>query len=425
MTINIYNKEIAGPPKCGSRFLSEIWGNKKILKPGSKLGSSDWIEINNREWVDLFKMIDNPITSEVKWIVIREPNEFMESAIHTEFVGGWNRERETLNEVDTLYRIIMKESQSHWHRELFKSLYLFGLSLPTPPTIVMLDDLTDFLKEEYSVESIRPYKKTKYDFSTEPIWLRKTEMIYYLEKKYPKQWDMLQNLLKTDELFWYKMKNEFPIWKSTINEDTKKFSLKNDLPPNPPSEKSVPKQKDSVDIKIFDGRILAPSKCGTRYLLNCWKGVQWNKSDNVEDITHMVIRNPYEHFKSAIHTEYYNNYKINPTIMNTLVKECLNGGVGHWNPNLYKVLYEVKKLNNDVKIIDLKNLSEFVKEEGFDIPFDETNYDWHEHPNWKNKDEFWDIFKFMYPYEVEFIEKKLAMDYELYEKLIEDNVERY
>lgn len=236
MTINIYDKQIIGPPKCGSRFLNEIWGRKKVLKPGSRIGSSEWEEINHREYVDLFDMVGNPLTSEVKWIVLREPKHFMETAIHTEFINGWNRDEISLNELSLINDVIAVESQSHWHRQLFKNLYLFGLTLPQPPTIVMLEDLNDFLLKEIGIEKLPIWEDKKYNFSSNPIWVTKSELILYLSNKYPKQWEVINTLLKTDEFFWNKMKEDFSIWGRTINEDTKKFSLKNDLAPQPPRE---------------------------------------------------------------------------------------------------------------------------------------------------------------------------------------------
>lgn len=211
--MNVYNKEILAAPKCGSRYLDETWPNRKMLEPGSKIGSSNWIEIVGREYVELFDMENNPITSNVKWIIIREPIEFFESAIHTEFVGGWDREDIFLDEVSLLNNIIKQESQSHWHRQLFKRIYLFGLSLPNPPTIVMLKDLTNFLSSEMEIKELPSWSETKYNFSERPFWVSKSDVVMYLNKRYPAQWDTMQRLLKTDELFWHKMKTEFPIWK--------------------------------------------------------------------------------------------------------------------------------------------------------------------------------------------------------------------
>jgi len=205
MTLNVFNKQILTPPKCGSRFLDEIYGV-------------------DREYVDLFDIIKVPLTSNVKWIVLRNPSDLLISALHTEFIerwnkegksllGGWSKEDKSLKEKKLLDDIIKINSNSHWHHQLFKYLYLFGVSLPTPPTIVMLDDLNDFLTKEMGIEKLPIFDETKYNFSNDSIWLSKSELKLYLSKTYPKQWVEINTLLKTDELFWYQIQNQFPIWK--------------------------------------------------------------------------------------------------------------------------------------------------------------------------------------------------------------------
>jgi hypothetical protein len=194
MTLNVFNKQILTPPKCGSRFLDEIYGV-------------------DREYIDLFDVIESPSTLEVKWIILRTPMDLLISALHTEFIGGWNKEGNSLKEKKLLNDIIKINSNSHWHRQLFKYLYLFGVSLSTPPTIVMLDDLNDFLTKEMGIEELPIFDETKYNFSNDLIFLSKSELKLYLSKTYPKQWVGINTLLKTDELFWYKIQNQFPIWK--------------------------------------------------------------------------------------------------------------------------------------------------------------------------------------------------------------------
>jgi hypothetical protein len=194
MTLNVFNKQILTPPKCGSRFLDKVYDV-------------------NREYINLFDIIENPLTSEVKWLVLRTPMDLLISALHTEFLGGWNRKGNSLKEKELLNNIMNIYSHSHWHCELFKNLYLFGVSLSTPPTIVMLHHLNDFLTKEMSIEELPIFDKTEYNFSNDSIWLSKSKIKLYLSKTYPEQWIKINTLLKTDELFWYKIQNQFPIWK--------------------------------------------------------------------------------------------------------------------------------------------------------------------------------------------------------------------
>lgn len=198
MTVNVFNKQILSPPKCGSRFLDEIWKD-------------------DREYVDLFDMKENKLTDKIKWLVIRNPMDLLISALHTEFIGGWNREGSSFNEKNLLIDFVKVNSNTHWHRNLFKSLYLFSISLPQPPTIVMLGDLSDFLIKELNIDNVPMFNEKKYNFSNDSIWVSKLELTFYLSKQYPNQWIGIQNLLKTDELFWDKMIGEFPIWNNHTN----------------------------------------------------------------------------------------------------------------------------------------------------------------------------------------------------------------
>ena len=205
MTLNVFNNQILTAPKCGSRFLDEVYGV-------------------DREYVDLFDIIKVPLTSNVKWIVLRTPSDLLISALHTEFIASWNKkdksllggltkEDKSLKENKLLSDIIDIDSQSHWHHQLFKYLYLFGVSLPTLPTIVMLGDLNDFLTKEMGIEELPIFNETKYNFSNNSMWLSKSELKLYLTETYPQQWIEINALLKKDELFWYKIQNQFPIWK--------------------------------------------------------------------------------------------------------------------------------------------------------------------------------------------------------------------
>jgi hypothetical protein len=100
-----------------------------------------------------------------------------------------------------------------------------------------------------------------------------------------------------------------------------------------------------MDIKLFDGRILAPSKCGTRHLRKIYTDVRFDINvHNINNISHIIIRNPYEHFESAIHTEYL-NYTNSPQYLDHIIYGAIsNNGIGHWHPNTYQFLYSIVKV---------------------------------------------------------------------------------
>jgi hypothetical protein len=205
-------------PKCGSRFFEEHFGDRKILKPGSKLGSSDWIDVINKEFAGCITTLKySKFIDEIKFIVLREPLEYMKSAIHTEFTNFWNNDdkRDNKTEEDVLKFIINTKSHSHWHPNLFRELYLFTLQFKKPPTIIMLDDLNHFVKNTLKETYSNDFTKTKYDFHKSKIYMSKDDLWnIYIKHNYPKEWEMFSKLLEGDMFFWNKLIQLCPKYKN-------------------------------------------------------------------------------------------------------------------------------------------------------------------------------------------------------------------
>lgn len=180
-----------------------------------------------------------------------------------------------------------------------------------------------------------------------------------------------------------------------------------------------------VDIKIFDNRILAPSKCGTRHLRKVFKDVRFDmRYHKIKDVTHIVVRNPYEHFKSAIHTEYlnYKNSFNTDTDVHHIIKQSTSkNGIGHWHPNTYQYLYSLFSLNKNIKVIDLNNLSTFLHSEGYEIPYNQSEYNWSEFNEWKSKEDILTELMDEFKSEFDIIDKKLEREMDYYNKLVNNH----
>ena len=188
MNINIFKKVFLVPPKCGSRFFEE--------------------HFENREHIPLFKLKDSKFIDEIKFIVLREPFEHMISAIHTEFINFWNNgdKRGNLTEKDVMNFIINYDEHAHWHPHLFLELYLFILKFKKPPTIIMLNDLNDFVKNKLNKTYSTGFTKTKYDFSEKKTYISKDDLWdIYIKKNYPKEWEMFSKLVERDMFFYNKL----------------------------------------------------------------------------------------------------------------------------------------------------------------------------------------------------------------------------
>lgn len=181
-----------------------------------------------------------------------------------------------------------------------------------------------------------------------------------------------------------------------------------------------------MDIKLFDGRILAPSKCGSRYLRNAYSDMRYDiNRDNVFSITHMIVRNPYEHFESAIHTEYMNyknTYDTTDGIHHIMNSVTSSNGIGHWHPQLYRFLYSIFIKNKSIKVIDLNELSTFLKSEGYDIQYEKSDYDWSSFSHWESKESVLSNLRAKFTNQFKIIDDKLKMEYIYYDNLLKMKV---
>jgi hypothetical protein len=197
MTINIFQEKYLVHPKCGSRFFDEHWGD-------------------TRKFIDLFELKDSKFADKIEFIVLREPIEFMKSAVHTEFINFWNgcsEKKGNIIETDIFNYISKEDSQSHWHCHIFRELYLFILKFKKPPTIIMLNDLNHFVKNELKETHSTNFTKTKYDFSQFKIYMSKDDLWdIYIKYNYPKEWLILSNLMEGDEFFWDKLIKLCPVY---------------------------------------------------------------------------------------------------------------------------------------------------------------------------------------------------------------------
>jgi hypothetical protein len=196
MTINIFKGKYLVPPKCGSRFFDEHLGN-------------------TREFIDLFELKDSKFVDKIEFIVLREPFEFMKSAVHTEFINFWNGpdKKGNITERDVLNYLSKEDSESHWHRHIFRELYLFILKFKKLPTIIMLEDLNYFVKNNLNKSYATNFTKTKYDFSEFKIFMSKDDLWdIYIKYNYPNEFEVFSKFLEGEVFFWNKLIELCPIY---------------------------------------------------------------------------------------------------------------------------------------------------------------------------------------------------------------------
>lgn len=185
-----------------------------------------------------------------------------------------------------------------------------------------------------------------------------------------------------------------------------------------------------VTIKIYDKIIVVPTKCGSRFCDEICRGV--TSSPSLEELVHLnpkffIVRNPKEHFYSALNTEFtseLNNnkdkggmsYELLEKVFSEVLRKLKNG-TNHYDPYFYKKLYE-----KDLKIdfIDLKNLSvllsgmygRHVSELYFKNNYSHENDDFYMSSKLRT-----DIYKNNYKDYYKFFEYRIASEMSYYEKL--------
>jgi hypothetical protein len=175
---------------------------------------------------------------------------------------------------------------------------------------------------------------------------------------------------------------------------------------------------------IFDNRILTTPKCGTRYLRQKWKTEIFypNETADFSNIKFMIVREPFEHFKTALHTEFYNHFDIYGypiSLKFYLDKLILKKSIVHWSYDMYEIMYWVyMKSDKKIKIIHLSSLTDFMKEEGCDMEYEPSDYTFNNYENWMSKDSFFNKLLQEFPIQMEILLKQTDEQTIIYNKII-------
>lgn len=147
----------------------------------------------------------------------------------------------------------------------------------------------------------------------------------------------------------------------------------------------VSHQPQLVNIYTYESQsiqIIAPLKCGTRYLTetDCTK----RESSHINELINIlnpnykiyfVTRDPLEHLHSALFTE---SLVLIGEYGELGWEKVLTNKLHHWSPTLYKTLFENWKLRKtllwDFVFIDLSELTDLLTEFGLSKPYNKNDY---------------------------------------------------
>ncbi len=164
-----------------------------------------------------------------------------------------------------------------------------------------------------------------------------------------------------------------------------------------------------MTVYCINNEILAPLKCGTRYLRSLGlpqdhihlTNTDWIRAYEIE-WKYIILRNPLEHLKSALQTELLNLYNghslwSNMTTKMVLDKFISKDGCDHWSSTMYKMIYELWiHQSKKSKIINLNDMSYFISNMGYHIPFIKKKYDFTNFDMWLSKNNIFEKIKSEY-----------------------------
>ena len=184
-------------------------------------------------------------------------------------------------------------------------------------------------------------------------------------------------------------------------------------------------------IKIYNDTILAPVKCGSRYLDKIWqdKRISFGHQRYLTfpKVDYIVIREPMSHLISALHTEtleWINVYTDKNDFYHQLKDFISDDGATHWCFPFYEYLYYYRnKYGNDIEVVKLENLTKLLKKLGHDIQYTSEEYHFKKYKKWWPKEELFQMLKDMYPNEINLLIDKIKIQTKYYNKLINNETD--
>jgi len=185
-----------------------------------------------------------------------------------------------------------------------------------------------------------------------------------------------------------------------------------------------------MTFQLFDNRILAPLKCGTRYISKVYTPADFNYNEitDFSNIEYLIIREPYELLKSALYTEFILHkelYGFEMNFDNFLDELILTGYCIHWTYSMYEEIYWMYfKSDKKIKVIHLSNLTDFMKQEGYNMKYRESNYNFNEYKNSMSKNDFFNKLLEEFPTQMKILIEKVNIQTIFYDKITKHKIQK-
>ena len=195
--IKIHN-DIFMPLKCGTRYFE------------------DYSIVNQVNTKTELVSISNIWDYNVKWVIIRKPSDYLNSALKTDFIQLWNQEYVLNTNIDEKWLLTNYidannnlldgyNMGTHYSNKLYKTLYSYALNYPNVK-FVDLNSLTDLCLHLYENKNNFKYDTTSYDMMGK-YYMDDETITEYVSEFYSTEWDTIQLNLKKEEFFYNKIIN--------------------------------------------------------------------------------------------------------------------------------------------------------------------------------------------------------------------------
>lgn len=234
------------------------------------------------------------------------------------------------------------------------------------------------------------------------------------KNRFEKNLELFEEIYKKEEIYNFlkNLSNKMINNNTPIKLNNKNYNLKGD------------------GFKIYHD-IIAPNKCGTRYLREYILSNMGNDYNTPIDIEHIwdfpnlnwiVIRHPEEYLKSALKTDLLGNWNKSNLSELSVINEYIDKGTNHYYNNLYKVLYSYA-LKYKNKFVFLKDLSDFCLSKfpnKANYKYDSSKYEFIWENIYMDTETIIDYVKEIYPSQWEIIQLNLKKEIFFYNKIIEN-----
>ena len=189
----LFDNKLLVPKKCGSTYSYNIF-----------------TDVVSTEYdIEHLYSIKNTIT-----IVIREPLEHLQSALHTELLG-WLFDNPTekieANNMIPLISNFLGNGTTHWDINYYEHIYKFWKQNQNTIKIIHISNLTDFIQQKYGINI--PHNKFSYGIlklvgKFKYAYITKQKLSKWIEETLPELWNEVVKDLPKAEKFYNHLINE-------------------------------------------------------------------------------------------------------------------------------------------------------------------------------------------------------------------------